>query len=183
MKLTPNSIWTDEKESRLPSVIVNIVKDCHFLHVRFRVAEPKECFLASVEKDGGKLWEDSCVEIFVRALDSANEYINFEFNSKGFCLAARGQNREHRKEFLPFQYAQILRSVTLPECNAGIVSWELKASIPAQLLGSHNLCLERIEGNLYKCADRAERPHYLTLFPIATEHPDFHQPLFFHRLA
>lgn len=183
MKLTPNSLWTKENENLLPSVIAYIIKDSHFLHVRFQVSEPKECFLASVEKDGGKMWEDSCVEIFVRALDAKNEYINFEFNSKGFCLAARGRNREHRQEFLPFQYAQILRTVTEPEISGNRISWELKVSIPAQLLGSHNLSLERLEGNLYKCGDRTERPHYLTLFPISTERPDFHQPLFFHHLA
>lgn len=182
MKLIPNGRWDNGDENTLPEVVVHILKDHHFLHVRFQVTEPDECYAATVDHDGGHAWEDSCVEIFVKALDSANEYINFEFTSKGFCYAARGLNREHRKEFLQTQYSHILRSKTEPVFENGKVTWELRVSIPGFLLGSRNLSIEEIHGNIYKCGDKTRRPHYLVYFPVSTEKPDFHQPRFFKKL-
>lgn len=182
MNLIPNRLWTDEDENELPSVIFHIQKDHHFLHLRFQVAEPKECFAASIDKDGENAWEDSCVELFVRALDSEKEYINFEFTSKGCCYAARGRDRLHRREFLPTQYARILRTVEAPVFDKKNVYWEIKVSIPAVLLGAQSLVGEEIFGNIYKCADSSRHPHYLMRFPIATEKPDFHQPRFFRKL-
>ncbi|MBR3471266.1 MAG: hypothetical protein IKH22_01600, partial [Prevotella sp.] len=32
---------------------------------------------------------------------------------------------------------------------------------------------------VYKCGDCLSVPHYLSLFPITTERPDFHRPEFF----
>ncbi len=182
MRLIPNRLWTDEDEKMLPSVVFHLQKDHHFLHLRFQVTEPRECFAANIGKDGGNAWEDSCVELFLNALDSENEYINFEFTSQGFCYAARGRDRVHRKEFLPTQYARILRMVEAPIFDGKKVSWEIKVSIPAFLLGARSLFGTEIFGNIYKCGDRTSRPHYLTRFPIATEKPDFHQPRFFRKL-
>lgn len=182
MRLIPNRLWTDEDENALPSVVFHLQRDHHFLHLRFQVTEPRECFAANIENDGENAWEDSCVELFVKALDSENEYINFEFTSKGFCYAARGRDRIHRKEFLPTQYARILRTVEAPVFDEKSVSWEIKVSIPAFLLGARSLIGEEIFGNIYKCGDRTSHPHYLMRFPISTENPDFHQPRFFRKL-
>ena len=182
MKLIPNRFWTNEDESSLPAVVFHFLKDSHFLTLRFQVAEPRECFAANVERDGGKAWEDSCVELFVRALDSETDYINFEFTSKGFCYAARGRDREHRKEFLQTQYARILRTVNAPIFDGNTVSWEIKVSIPAFLLGAKSLSGAEIFGNVYKCGDKTGKPHHLLRFPITTEKPDFHQPRFFRKL-
>ncbi len=182
MRLIPNRLWTDEDECGLPSVIFHLQKDHHFLHVRFQVTEPEECFAASIDRDGANAWEDSCVELFVKALDSETEYINFEFTSKGFCYAARGRDRSHRQEFLKTQYARILRTVQAPVRDGKSVSWEIKVSIPAFLLGAQKLVGQEILGNIYKCGDRSSHPHYLIRFPVVTEKPDFHQPRFFRRL-
>ena len=182
MKLSPNKCWGSEDCPRIPSVICHFFKDGHFLHARFQVEEPEECFAANIGQDGGNAWEDSCVEIFLKALDSESEYINFEFTSRGFCYAARGRDRFHRKEFLPTEYVRILRSATPPIFEDGKVRWEIKISIPAFLLGARTLDGLDLVGNIYKCADKARHPHYLTRFPITTERPDFHQPRFFRKI-
>ena len=59
--------------------------------------------------DNAPVWEDSCVEFFV-ALPSGNHYYNFEFNSLGYCLAARRKSREDYVLFGPEQLALIKRS-------------------------------------------------------------------------
>ena len=182
MLLKQNPFYESKKEKNSPVVVAHLFKDNSFLHVRFQVSEPENCYASFIRQDGDHAWEDSCVEIFVQALDNPNEYINFEFTSKAFCYAARGRDRFHRKEFLRNRYSRILRSATAPVFQNGTVSWEIHVSIPAQLLGAENLAGEEIFGNLYKCADRARTPHYLTLFPISTERPDFHQPRFFQKL-
>ena len=179
MILKFNRLWETDEEA-LPHVIVNLFHDKHFLHVRFQVTEPEDCFIANVKSDGGHAWEDSCVEIFVQSLNS-NDYLNFELTSRGYCYAARGRDRAHRTEVKTTDYTSLLRHVTAPIFENGFVSWELKVSIPAKLLGCSDLSQETLYGNIYKCADRARRPHYLTLFPINTEKPDFHQPRFFQK--
>ncbi len=182
MKLLPNPRWENAPAEELPRVIVNVRKDRQFLHVRFQVREPRECFFASMEKDGGMAWEESCVEIFIRALDNPGEYVNIEFTSKGFCFAARGRDRSHRREFLPMQYARILRFPKDPEIHGEFVLWELEVSIPASLFGAQDLSFQKIWGNIYKCGDKTGRPHHLSTFPICTDVPDFHQPRFFREI-
>lgn len=59
--------------------------------------------------DNAPVWEDSCVEFFV-ALPSGKRYYNFEFNSLGYCLAARRKSREDYVLFGPEQLALIKRS-------------------------------------------------------------------------
>lgn len=182
MKLLPNPRWEKAYAEELPEVVVNVRKDCQFLHVRFQVREPQECFSAAMEKDGGKAWEESCVEIFVRALDNPGEYVNFEFTSKGFCFAARGRDRSHRRKFLPMQYARILRFPKVPEILGESVHWELEISIPANLFGAQVLGSQKIFGNIYKCGDKTGRPHHLSAFPICTDTPDFHEQRFFREI-
>lgn len=182
MKLMPNRLWESNATEPLPHVIANVFKDRQFLHVRFQVCEPRECYSAEMEKDGGKAWEESCVEIFVESQESPGEYINFEFTSRGFCFAAKGRDRHHRREFLPGQYARILRFPKAPEFSGNVVSWELTVWIPLNLFGVKHPATGEIRGNLYKCGDKTRRPHYLSAFPIRTEKPDFHQTRFFQKI-
>ena len=96
---------------------------------------------------------------------------------------ARGQNRSHREEISAEEYATIQRKVTPPQIDKSLISWGLKVLIPAKLIGgASDLTQKMLHGNLYKCADKSETPHYLSLFPIDTEKPDFHRPEFFQKL-
>ena len=52
-------------------------------------------------------------------------------------------------------------------------------SIPPEIFDMKSFEGVALEGNLYKCADKAKTPHYLSAFPIDTEKPDFHRPEFF----
>ncbi|MCK9182035.1 MAG: carbohydrate-binding family 9-like protein [Fibrobacteraceae bacterium] len=184
MLLHPNRIWESAPDEDLPEVFTRAFKNGQFLEIYFKVKEPVECYSSSMTADGGRAWEESCVEVFVKALDNSEDYLNFEFTSRGYCFAARGKNRWQRKELLASQYSRILRSANEIINDGKYVSWNLHVSIPSFILGK-NSTLDGVEifGNLYKCADKSRRPHYLSLFPICTPKPDFHQPRFFKKLA
>jgi hypothetical protein len=151
------------------------------LRIRWEVLDSPETFRCEVNEDGGPVWQDSCVELFVNALDGSGDYCNFEFNSRGACLSARGPDRHHRAELDEGGYEQIQRQLLPWETRRDPrLGWVLEVRIPASLLGCTGDLRERtVLGNIYKCGDKTEAPHYLSAFPIRTERPDFHRPEFF----
>jgi hypothetical protein len=155
-----------------------------FVNVSFAVKEAHCCFCQSKEHDGEEVWQDSCVEVFLKMLDGGGEYANFEFNSKGVCYAARGKDRQNRTELSKDEYIQIKRKPVGVSTEGDFCKWTLSVQIPGVLLGTADCDLQKlpVEGNLYKCADHAAQPHYLSAFPINTSKPDFHRPEFFSSL-
>ena len=146
--------------------------------VEFTVEEPVDCYRAAVQEDNGRSWEDSCVEIFLQNPANPAEYFNFETTSRGFILAARGTGRENRQTLPLDAIAKIKRSGTAPSIQDDSVYWTMAVEIPAEIFGMKAIEAP-LRGNLYKCADKANTPHYLSAFPIETEKPDFHRPEFF----
>lgn len=182
MILQPNMNWFANQQGELPSVQVYIQHKIDAINIRFNIEEPIACYRAQIHGDGGPCYEDSCVEIFIRSLDNTNNYFNFEFNSRGFCLAAKGPSREERIFFDKTLYSKIQRVLIYPQIQDDSIYWALKVTIPKSILCSTSSALAKLEGNVYKCADLAERPHYLSLYPINTEKPDFHRPEYFQTL-
>jgi hypothetical protein len=161
---------------------VEVLEDS--IEVDFSVREPRDCFCQRKEQDGEAVWEDSCVEVFLSMLGPG--YANFEFNSKGVCYAARGKDRQNRTELSKNEYSQIIRRPSGIVEEGYFYRWNLSVQIPDVLLGGgkgQDLRNVEIEGNLYKCADLAAEPHYLSAFPINTLEPDFHRPEFFSPLV
>ncbi len=180
MELLANKTWAVNRIQNLPSVRAALSVTPHFLKISFSVEEPLACFRSEVTRHGDRSYEDSCVELFLSFPDFSPVYTNFEWTSRGFCLAARGESRESRVPFSEEEYGLLnIASEVYPETQ--YISWKLAAEIPRELLlpESPDLTRERITGNLYKCADKAASPHYLSYFPVNTERPDFHRPEFF----
>ena len=148
------------------------------LAVKFNVEEHVDCYRAAVQEDNGRSWEDSCVEIFLQNPANPAEYFNFETTSRGFVLAARGTGRENRQTLPLETIAKIRRTGSAPSIMDDSISWSMEIEIPAEIFGIKSF-KEPLRGNLYKCADKAKTPHYLSAFPIETEKPDFHRPEFF----
>jgi len=138
---------------------------------------------AMASEDGELVYPDSCVEFFVRPENDLN-YINFEFNCIGVCLAGRGNGRHGRIPFTKDEYKKIRRYSTVPKGSfpekTGIYAWELTVAIPFDLMeiDASNLP-EKIRGNFYKCADETANPHYVTWSPIFLPSPDYHCPEYF----
>lgn len=182
MILKPNMNWLANQEGELPTVQVSLHCNADLIQIQFDVDDPLPCYRAQIRADGERCYEDSCVEIFIQSLENPNEYFNFEFNSRGFCLAAKGSSREDRIPFIKEDYSKIHRVATSPQIQGLSIIWALKVSIPKSLLGEPSPSIDKVIGNVYKCGDLCERPHYLSLYPIDTDKPDFHRPEFFKEL-
>ena len=171
--------WEKNRGIALPTVMANVNADGEFLQVEFFVEEPLDCFRAEVMEDAGHSWEDSCVELFLQSPANPSEYFNFETTSRGFILAAHGPDRENRTLLDSAQLAKIERAKQLASVIGDFISWSVSLRIPASIFGISSFEGVQLRGNLYKCADKAKTPHYLSAFPIETEKPDFHRPEFF----
>lgn len=133
---------------------------------------------AVCRQDQEPVWQDSCVEFFVKQGDI---YRNFEFNSLGVCLSAFGSDRNTRKSLDNESMVQILRFPplnieNLPSDNIP-TNWSLTVAIPLDLIGVN--AGSQFLANFYKCGDKTKVPHYLSWSAISTPAPDFHQPEYF----
>ncbi|MBR3070699.1 MAG: hypothetical protein IKG78_02470 [Fibrobacter sp.] len=182
MLLKPNMKWTANQGIIHPMVTAEFSQTPNSVIVKFTVEEPADCYRAAVQEDNGRSWEDSCVEVFLQNPDTPAEYFNFETTSRGFVLAARGSGRENRQTLPLETIAKIKRSGSAPSIQDDSVYWCMTIEIPAEIFGIKSF-KEPLRGNLYKCADKANTPHYLSAFPIETEKPDFHRPEFFQILG
>ncbi|MBR2211893.1 MAG: hypothetical protein IJ896_10655 [Fibrobacter sp.] len=179
MLLKPNLSWKANQGITLPAVQAQVANVNGALQVEFLVEEPVDCFRAEVREDNGSSWEDSCVEIFLKNPKNPAEYFNFETTSRGFILAARGSGRQDRQQLPPEELAKITRVKQLASVAGNLICWGMTIVIPPEIFGLDSFQGVTLEGNLYKCADKAKTPHYLSAFPINTEKPDFHRPEFF----
>lgn len=141
---------------------------------------------AFVDKDNGREYSDSCVEIFMMPSDEDGIYYNFEINCLGFVHLAAGTSRNGREMSSPEVLSGIKRWTTLGNETFGRLTrnstWEIALVIPLTSFYKHNIT--SLNGmtfrcNAYKCGGTDEYEHYLSLFPIPTPRPDFHQPDFF----
>ena len=129
-------------------------------------------------KDQEPVWQDSCVEFFVK---QGEEYRNFEFNSIGVCLSALGSDRHARKPLDEANLGRILRwsslkVESLPE-SSQLSDWSLTVAIPLELIGLN--AGDTFRANFYKCGDETKVPHYISWAAIKTPSPDYHRPEFF----
>jgi len=127
------------------------------------------------------VWEDSCVEFFIRFDDDAS-YYNFEFNCIGATLVGYGTGKHNRK-LLPEDLINNVKYQSIIDNHSGNdIHWELTVSIPKNLF-----CFNEIRSftglkcrvNFYKCGDKLPTPHFIAWSNIQSEQPDFHLPDFF----
>ncbi len=171
--------WIANQGIEIPSVLVDTYLTSDYFIANFTVEESAGCFRSEVTENGGRCWEDSCVEVFLKNPVNPAEYYNFEVTSREFILAARGTNRENRTLLNATEISSIRRRRQLASVIGNFICWGMEIQIPASLFGLKNFDGISPIGNLYKCADKAKTPHYLSAFPIDTEKPDFHRPEFF----
>lgn len=155
-----------------------------FLVVRFDVRE--EVTAALVTEDNGRVWTDSCVELFIAPDEKG--YYNFETTCIGCMLLGYntpGHGPEHATADI---LAGIRRIGSLPPVpfaeRMGDNRWSMTIVIPPSALFRHEL--ESWDGadlrvNLYKCGDELSKPHFLSWKAIDNPSPNFHLPRFFGR--
>ena len=170
-----------------PEVTLEVWHSCTELHLHYRVRE--DAVIAESAEDRGPVWKDSCVEFFFAPGDDGL-YYNVECSCIGKLYFCCGADR-HAREFMPPEaYAAIRRQGSLGSepfaLREGPVEWEMRLDIPASCFIRHDIKDFRgleARGNFYKCGDALPTRHYLSLFPIGTEKPDFHRPEYFDKIV
>ena len=168
-----------------PQVEVALAHIGSHLLVHYRVSET--CLRALAESDGGRVWEDSCCELFLQPDTRFGiPYYNIECNCAGKLLLAEGVDRHQRHPASATIMQTISRWSSLGSekipLTDGPAHWDLALAIPATALfdaGIEDFTGMTMRGNIYKCGDALTTPHFLSLFPIRTKTPDFHRPEFF----
>ena len=158
-----------------------IARSAQSLFLKFDVTE--RGVRGTYTDDGSPVYQDSCVEFFVRHPDD-RRYLNFEFNCLGTCDAARRQSRELAAPLVPTEYHRIRRHASLGRTPVAIddkaTSWRLLIEIPFELMDLDGQALpSALRVNFYKCGDLTKRPHFLSWNPIELPTPKFHCPEYF----
>jgi hypothetical protein len=176
-------LWLDNGYH--PPVEARVGWTGRFLHVRFRVEEPRVRIRYMKFQD--PVYKDSCVEFFIDAFPGLKRgYVNLETNAAGTLLAAFGPDRSQRTPLWPedladFEIAASIRGPVEGEYGAG--AWTVEYRVPLglfeKLYGREIVPGHRAAANFYKCGDETEVPHYGAWSPVATSKPDFHRPEFF----
>ena len=184
-----------------PKMEVALAHTGDSLLLHYRVEE--DCIRAAAEADGGRVWEDSCCEIFLQPSSPNTQhptpYFNIECNCAGTLLIGKGEDRHDRQPATAKtlqsanRWSSLMKTAvsgengryTIPLKN-GQFTWHMALVVPATALfdsGITDFSGQTLRGNIYKCGDCLTTPHFLSLFPIETAQPDFHRPEFFGELT
>ena len=165
------------------SVRMALTNDTFLIH--YQVDE--QAVLARYTKDCDQVWTDSCAECFLLGADKRT-YFNMECSCIGTLLIGQGEGRKGRHLMSPDMLQTVGRWSSLGRKPFGLIEkathWELALSVPYSIFGEESPLFNNdvIFGNVYKCGDDLPTPHYVSLFPISIESPDFHRPEFFQAL-
>ncbi|MBE6188153.1 MAG: hypothetical protein E7143_03400 [Rikenellaceae bacterium] len=161
-----------------PTVTAYMAYSKSAIAILFEVAESHTCAVELA--DNGRVWEDSCVELFI-ANPVGEGYFNFEMNAIKTLLAAKRLSRTNAEHFSADSLAMIVRHGSFDHAPVDIRqqnSWWAGEVIPFSLLGVESMP-ESLSVNIYKCGDNLLQPHYLSWSPITLDKPNFHCPEFF----
>ncbi len=169
-----------------PEVQFRIAHARTMILLHYRVKEKSVRAVATA--DNGRVWEDSCVEFFIRLSDKGDEYYNFECNCAGKLLVEYGipGKREHVSLQVTKDVKRWSSLGTEPFAErVGDCSWNLALIIPVSAFVHHritDLSDMTFSGNFYKCGDLLDQPHFLSWSPINLSKPCFHCPQFFGKI-
>ena len=123
---------------------------------------------------------DSCVEFFINFdPEHSDKYINFEVNAIGVMNVALRSDRYNYEHF-SMEDIESLHITPVIEAEQWSVSYHV--GLPLLQKKYPGFKMENctyVKANMYKCGDDRRPKHYLSLFPVGTEGPDFHRPEYF----
>jgi hypothetical protein len=159
---------------------VRMMWENKMLRLRYQVREPQ--LRRMVTEHNGRVWEDSCVEVFLQREGRA-EYVNVECSASTSILVGRGEGRANRTLF-PLEFINAIEhSVEILENSNKQSRWTLDVRLPLVSLGlveeGEDIKAVQLKGNFYCCGDKLAKPHFLAASEIGTLKPDFHAPSFF----
>jgi hypothetical protein len=164
----------EESIGNIPQVRFALLWNEKGIHGKFEVND--NSVLAVCTKDMMPVWEDSCVEIFLRPKNGTG-HLAFEFNCIGTLFAAYIKNEKiingkfaEEILFTADECKKIERKVSLagiiyPE-KEGEVFWSVEFLIPFSLVekyfGEVYLKEKIYFANFFKCGDKLKKPHWIS---------------------
>lgn len=137
---------------------------------------------------GDDVYEDSCVELFIRPHSDAR-YMNFETNVIGKMLLGIGENGndDERKDIPVDDSVFCIQSSVKDTASYNGKGWTLTYKIPFSFLrsfyGDVDFVKEGLRANLFKCGDKTEFEHYGMWSPVTNDTPNFHLPEYFGKMT
>lgn len=144
------------------------------IYLRMRTDET-ELRTVNTGRDGN-VWEDSCMEFFIRPFAHREEYLNFEMTPVGAWLCQYGKGKADRV---------FLKTLTDTEAEVEAEirdsGWNLGLFVPCRLISEafkeeFSPAAGTLKANFYKCGDLTKKPHYDSFAEMTTLPPGFHNP-------
>ena len=162
-----------------PSVDFHLAHSDKAIAIMFQVTE--DHVKAVAMENNGRVWEDSCVEFFVRMADG-QRYVNIEMNCIGSILVGKRLTKKDATHLSHAEIATIRRITSLPHepvdsHSEGLTWWAIEV-IPYEIFG-YDQKPGSLRANIYKCGDKCDQPHFLSWSPIPLPEPNFHCPEYF----
>lgn len=127
-------------------------------------------------RTGGDVYMDSCMELFLMPDPQTGRYFNFEASAAAVVHLGVGVGRHGRTTF-----TALPEGIEIQASDHKGAWWAISYFIPAQFLKEYfDVELKegmKMRGNIYKCADGSEQPHYGMFkgyFDVPS--PDYHRP-------
>lgn len=134
------------------------------------------------------IYRDSCLEFFLKPIESVQQYINIECNSLGVSLCEFGKGRQNRSlvEVLTGKRPKV---TPFSGSDSGGEFWGVEIFVSTNLISTlyneplENLVFKSFSANFYKCGDDTDFPHYIAHFPVSSDSLGFHNPEDFGRFT
>lgn len=167
-QLIENFPWANVGEVN-PEVTFAILYDDNGIGIKYICRENNIVANTTFHNDVD-IYQDSCVEYFLNlSPDTTDKYLNFELSVTGFMHLGFGANRYDRIiQEIDFSVFHIDTKLT----DGG---WEAKFYIPFSVAKNYYATISpEFLGNIQKCVEATEQPHFGCWNRITTETPDFH---------
>ncbi len=152
-----------------PNTTAKILYSDYGLYVQLMTDEKP--LVAKRREQNSDVCEESCMEFFFRPNENDERYMNFEFNPFGtMYYGVRYDRYNFEKPEVDKKFFEVQSYV---DEKIWIIQFTMPFAYIDKVLGGHT---KNMYGNIYKCGSETEQEHYLTLYPINTEKPDFHRP-------
>ena len=155
-----------------------VAYDGEGLHVRMCALE--KSVSAEVRAFNGEVYQDSCLEFFLKPFEDDGRYLNIEVNAAGAGLIGIGAGRFDRRRLSePPEGMEICASRHRE--NWWAISYVIPWAFIRAEFGRVPEPGDVMRGNFYKC-DETLHPHFGSWAPVVNFRPDFHLPEWFGKL-
>lgn len=171
-------IYPWDETGYTPKATITMVYNEDFLRVRLQ--SPVDQLTVLTNTDGGPVWKDNCMELFLAPYGDHPDYINFECNPIGAMVIGKGPGRGNRISMVSLLKPLMNVSTTIYAGKGYEINYTIPLGALAEIYDRPTLQKgDTIRMNAYICGEATPIMHFGMLFPIENPTPDFHRPEFF----